>query len=389
MAEQGQDKTEQKSQKKLQDARDKGELPHSQEVATFIVFTVIIIYFSMIGTGWFDGLGRIMADLLQFDKYLGVNRASLGDFLMGPVLKSAFLIAPFFMIVLIVAVIVNMGQTGFNFAKDRLTIDWGRLNPIKGFQKFFKMRAWIEGAKSLLKIGLFTYLAFLTLRDSLASVVELPAHDLRYQLGYLVSLSLRVGTRIAVLMAVLSLGDYFYQWWQFQETLKMTPQEVKEEAKEHEGDPLVRQRMRSIRMQMARKRMMSSVAKADVVVTNPTHYAVAIAYDKTKMSAPYVCGKGTRYLALRIREIAAQHKIPIIENPPVARALYKRVKVGQMIPSEFYKVIAELLAFVYLLKKRKTAGAPTSTAPLKPRFRAALPAAITLDDLSEDEIPLA
>ena len=136
----------------------------------------------------------------------------------------------------------------------------------------------------------------------------------------------------------------------------MTPREVKDETKEHEGDPLIRQRMRSLRMQMARRRMMSDVANADLIVTNPAHYAVAIAYNLEKMPAPYVCAKGTRYLAQRIVEIAKREEVPIVENPPIARALYKKVKIGQMIPSEFYRAVAELLAFVYMLKNRRPTG---------------------------------
>lgn len=378
VADQEQDKTEHKSQKKLQQARDRGELPRSQEIATFAVFAVLIVYFALIRLDWFRAIGEIMTDLLTFDRHLDLNVETLDNFLLGPALKTAAFLAPFFLIVLAVSLSVNMAQTGFNIAKERLKIDWERLDPMRGIKKFISAKAWVEGAKSLAKIGLFSWLSYITLEGSIEEIVELPGRDLFYQLNFLISLSLKLGIRIAILMAVLSAADYLYQWWNFQESLKMTHQEVKEELKEHEGDPLVRQRMRSIRMQMARKRMMSDVAKADVIVTNPTHYAVAIAYDRKTAPAPYVCAKGKRYLALRIREIAAEHKIPIIENPPVARSLYRKVKVGQVIPSEFYRVVAEILAFVYFLKKRR--GGSVSSQPIKPRMKAKLPPELIVDD---------
>lgn len=374
MAEEAQDKTEQKSQKKWEKARDRGELPRSQEIATFAVFAAVLLYFSAIRVRWFDVMGSVMRDLLAFDRHLGLRGESLDDFLLQPVLKIALALSPFFVVVLLVSVFTNMSQTGFQFAKERLRIDFERLDPVRGAKKFVSLRSWVEGLKSLFKIVLFALLAFLTIRGVMSEIAELPAHDLRYQINFLLYLALRLGTRVAILMAVLAVGDYLFQWWQFQEKLKMTPREVKEEAKEHEGDPLVRQRMRSLRMEMARRRMMDEVPKADVVVTNPTQYAVALKFDREKMPAPFVTAKGAQHMARRIREVAMAHGVPIVENPPIARALFRKVRIGHPVPSEFYRVVAELLAFVYLLSRDPGRAARARAGrPFRPRLKASPP----------------
>ena len=373
MAEHDQEKTEQKSQKKWEESRDKGELPRSQELATFVVFSVVIVYFYVVRSYWFNATGAVMTDLLQFDQYLGLTRESLGQFFLRPLLKVAYFFAPFFLIILGVSVTVNMSQTGFSFAKDKIRIDWNRLDPMKGLKKMVSLKAWVEGIKSVVKVALFGAVAFWTIKGALPEVVTLPALDLAHQLRFMVELLLTLGIRVTLLMAVLAVLDYGFQWRQFQQTLRMTPREVKEETKEHEGDPLIRQRMKSLRIQMSRNRMMSEVAHSDVVITNPTHYAVALAYNRDKMSAPYVSAKGRQFMARRIREIAAEHGVPILENPSVARALYRRVKVGEAVPSEFYRIIAELLAFVYLLKQRAGGAKPSMVQPIRAPLKAKLP----------------
>lgn len=372
MAENDQEKTEQKSQKKWDEARDKGELPRSQEVSTFVVFTIVIIYFRMLHLRWFDSFGDLMKTYLHFDSFLDLNAANLSTFLLHPVLKATLIVAPFFLIILFVSIFVNMAQTGFSLAKDKMELKFEKLDPIKGFKRMASLKQVVEGGKSVAKIGLFAYIAFVTMTGAVPEIVELPAHDLRYQIGFMTGLTLKMAIRTTILMAAFALGDYLFQWWQFQEKLKMTPREVKDELKEQEGDPLIKQRMRSIRMEMARKRMINDVPLADVIITNPTHFAVAIRYDLKVNPAPIVCAKGVEHLAARIREIAVENGVPIIENPPIARALYRHVKVGHPVPSEFYRVIAELLAFVMMLKRRP-GGAGNAGKPLRPRLKSALP----------------
>lgn len=352
MAENDSEKTEFTSQKKLEDSRNKGELPKSQELGTFVVFAIFLLYFGFTRLLWFEQLGDIMTNLLSFDRHMDIDIDSVGMFLLAPTAKTIAVLAPLFALILVISPLVNMAQTGFNFAKDKMTPNWQRMDPIAGFKRMFSMRQCVEGAKSSLKISLFLWLAWGTVSAALPDIEKAGALDLREQINLMLSLSLAIGLRIAIMMAMLAVFDFGYQWWEFNKKLKMTHQEMKDESKERDGNPLIKQRQRSLQMQRARERMMSEVAHADVVVTNPTHFAVAIRYDRTKAPAPYVCAKGTQHMAFRIRDLARENGVPVIENRPLARGLYKTVKIGQVIPADFYKAIAEVLAFVFLLKQR-------------------------------------
>jgi flagellar biosynthesis protein FlhB len=284
---------------------------------------------------------------------MNINSENLGEFLIGPLFRAMLVLAPLLGLILIVSPLLSMAQTGFNIAQDKLTPDLSRLNPLSGLRRMFSMHQWIEGAKSCVKILLFSWLAWSALRKYLPSIAIAGEMELRSQIQLMLDVTLSIGVRIAIMMAMLAIGDFGYQWWEFQKKLRMTQQEMKDEMKEREGNPMIKQRQRSIAMQRLRQRMMSEVPKANVIVTNPTHFAVALTYNRGKAPAPYVCAKGTQFMAQRIKEVALAHGIPIIENKPLARALYKQVKVGQIIPSEFYKAVAEVLAFVFMLKNRK------------------------------------
>lgn len=353
MAENDDDKTEHLSQKKLEQSREKGELPRSQELNTFVVFAIFLLFFSMTRLRWFENFGDIVTDLLRFDRHLGITTENVGEFLLSAAVKAAMILAPLLGLVLLLSPALSMLQTGFNIATDKFTPDWSRLDPISGLSRLFSGRQWIEGAKSCVKIGLFGWLAWTALRANLPQIKLMGDLDLRAQIGLLLDVSLAIGMRVTIACAILAIFDFGYQWWEFVKRLRMTHQEMKDEMKERDGNPLIKQRQRSVAMQAARNRMMQAVPKASVVVTNPTHFAVALTYDRDKAPAPYVCAKGRQFTAQRIKELARQHGVPVIENKPLARALYKSVKVGQVIPNEFYKAIAEVLAFVFMLKARR------------------------------------
>jgi flagellar biosynthetic protein FlhB len=345
------EKTEHESQKKLEDSRKKGEFPRSQELATFVVFFLFLTYFSMTRLAWFHGFGDIAADLLRFDRHMNIDADTLGEFLAIPVWRSIKIVAPLFGLILLISPFVSLAQSGFNIAQDKLAPDWSRLDPIQGFQKIFSLHQTIEGAKSSAKIGLFAAIVWKALRERLPEIEMLGGLGLGQQIQTMLDIAITIGKRVAVTMAILAVLDYGYQWWEFHKKMRLSHQELKDEAKEREGNPMIRQRQRSLQMQAARKRMMADASRADVIVTNPTHYAVALRYDKTKSPAPYVCAKGKQFMALRLREMAREKNIPLIENRPLARALYAQVKVGQTIPSQFYRAVAEILAFVFLLKR--------------------------------------
>lgn len=352
MADNDQDKTEYQSQKKLEESRKRGELPRSQELGTLVVFTVFMIYLSSQGMAWIESMGELMAGLLRFDRFLSLNRENLVDFLTLPAFHTARLLLPLLGVILVVSPLLSMCQTGFNIAHDKLAPDWSRLNPVSGMRRIFSLRQVIEGLKSTIKIALFGWLAYSAVHDRLGQIMAIGTVDLHQQLSLMIDIGLAIGIRVAILMAILGIADLAYQWWEFIKRMRMTHQEMKDETKEREGNPLIKQRQRSLAMQAARQRMMAEVPKASVVVMNPTHFAVALKYSPDKAPAPIVVAKGADHVALRIRQLALDSGVPVVENKPLARALHRKAKIGRVIPSEFFRAVAEVLAFIYLLKRR-------------------------------------
>jgi flagellar biosynthesis protein FlhB len=243
-------------------------------------------------------------------------------------------------------------QTGFLFSLNSLAPQWSHINPARGLQRLLSVQGLSELIKSLLKIGLIGYVTYRTIMAEVESFVMLSARDVGSIAQYVGQSTLHVCVRAAYVMLALAVLDYAWQRWQFEKRLRMTKQEIKEESKAHEGDPQIKARIRSIMREMARKRMMQDVSKATVVITNPTHLAIALAYQREEMVAPQVVAKGAGYVAERIKAIAQEHAIPLVENKPIAQQLFKTVDLGETIPEGLYKAVAEILAYVYRLEKR-------------------------------------
>ncbi len=357
MADNDQDKTEHQSQKRLEQSREKGELPRSQELGTFVVFAVFISYFAMTRSAWLDGLGGVMSDMLQFDRHMGLGRQTLGEFLLTPVLRAAAIMAPPLVLVLLASPMTTLCQTRFNIAHNKLAPDWSRLDPAAGLARIFNKNQVVEGLKNSIKICVFSWLAWSAIIGRIDQVKVLGTLDLRQQVAVMCDLALAIGIRVAILMAALATLDLGWQWWTYIQKMRMSNQEMKEETKDRDGNPLIKQRQRSLQMQAARQRMMSDVKHSTVVVMNPTHFAVALRYDVEKAPAPYVVAKGSDEVALRIKAIAREAGVPVVENKPLARALYRKARVGKVIPSEFFRAVAEVLAFIYLLKRNRESRA--------------------------------
>jgi len=241
-------------------------------------------------------------------------------------------------------------QIGWLFTTQPLIPDLTKLDPIKGMGRFFSKRSLVEVIKSLLKVGLIGWVAFKTMQGEFDKALVLSEIPVSGTLLYLAQTAAMVMAKVAGIMIVLAILDYAFVRWEMEEKMKMTKQEQKEETKETEGDPHIKSKIRAIQQQMARSRMMAAVPEADVVITNPTHYAVAIQYESGKMEAPIVLAKGQDMVATKIREIARENDVPLVENPPVARLLHSKVEVGHAIPEEMFKAVAEILAYVYSLK---------------------------------------
>jgi flagellar biosynthetic protein FlhB len=279
------------------------------------------------------------SSLMQLGYFLGVS--------------LAMILAPLFLVALLVGFLATFLQIGWLFTTEPLIPDLTKLDPIKGMGRFFSKRSLVEVIKSLLKVGLIGWIAYKTVAGEMDQALLLTEMPLDDTILYLAKTSALVMAKVAAIMIVLAILDYAFVRWEMEEKMKMTKQEQKEEMKETEGDPHIKSKIRSIQQQMARRRMMAAVPTADVVITNPTHIAVAIKYEAGTMDAPLVLAKGQELVAEKIREIARENDIPLVENPPVARLLHSKVEVGQAIPEELFKAVAEILAYVYSLKGRR------------------------------------
>ncbi|MFQ5736239.1 MAG: flagellar biosynthesis protein FlhB [Thermodesulfobacteriota bacterium] len=348
MPENDQEKTEQPSSRRRDQARQDGNFATSKEVSSFfsILGAITVLYFS--GTWVFMGAADFMKRTFQ----------TLGGDLTPQTAIALFHDVSYKLLILILpalaipvfGVISYVVQNGINLTGKPLTPDINKINPLAGVKRLFSLNSVAELVKSILKLTVITYVVYVNVRREWANIPFLMDMELVSVLSYMGAISFRIMTKTVWVLAFIAGLDYLYQRWSFEKGLRMSKDELKEEMKETEGDPHVRARIKSIQRELARKRMMQDVPTADVVVTNPTHLSVAIRYDRSKSDAPVVVAKGAGHLAQRIRELAREHDVPLVENKPLARHLYRHVEVGMQVPMEVYKAVAEVLAYVYRLK---------------------------------------
>lgn len=348
MAENDQEKTEQPSSRKREQARKDGNFATSKEVSSFfsILGAVVVFYFS--GVWIFMGIADFMKkSFYSFGPELTVQDA-LGLF-HDLSFKILILMVPT-MLIPVFGAFSYVVQNGLNLTTKPITPDLNKLNPLAGVKRLFSINSVAELVKSVLKLSVITYVVYGTVKDEWLTLPFLMDMDLTGVLAYMGTISFRIMARTVWVLALIAGLDYLYQRWNHTKELRMSKEEVKEEAKETEGDPHVKARIKSIQREMAKKRMMQDVPTADVVVTNPTHLSVAIKYDRSKSDTPVVVAKGSGHLAMKIRELAAENGVPLVENKPLARHLFKHVEVGMQVPVDVYKAVAEVLAYVYRLK---------------------------------------
>ncbi len=350
MAEDDSERTEAPSAKRRGEARKKGQVVSSREITSAML---------LLGGVW--GLSKMGPPLIlktrafmmhTWSSFSSSTMTAEGFYalLVFSVQQSLMILAPMILFLTAIAVVSTGTQHKWLWTFQVLSPNWSRLNPMTGFGRLFSLRAIVELAKTLIKfitVGYVTYLAIQKeIPDILVAIQTEPAQILGTVGGMVFRLALWSGLAIAIL----SVGDYLYNWWEHEKGLKMSRKELKDEARQSEGDPLVKSRIRSVQREMARKRMMAEVPKAEVVITNPTALAIALMYKPETMEAPRVVAKGAGFIAQRIRELAKEHDVPIIENKPLAREIFKLVKVGEYIPSKFYRAVAEILAYVLRLR---------------------------------------
>jgi flagellar biosynthesis protein FlhB len=351
-----QDKTEQATPKKQEDARKKGQVAKSREIPSVAVLAVGAVYMFFNAKSLTYKLGDNVKE--AFTNIPQFISGDLGCFLyMSQTIKNfLYLLLPLMIILVVVSVLANVLQTGFVLSVEPLTPNLSKIDPIKGLGRIASKRSLAELLKSMFKIIIVGWAAFSTLKDDYTKLTPLMYQDNAQIMMMLGQVSLTVVKRCCYIIFVLAVMDFMFQRWEFDQSLKMTKQEVKDEYKQTEGDPLIKSRIRAIQREMARRRMMKEVPKADVVITNPTHFAIALRYKPGEgMTAPKIIAKGANKLAQRIKELAMKHGIPLVENKALAQNLYK-LDIGQEVPPKFYQVVAEILAYVYSLKKKKTSA---------------------------------
>jgi len=346
------ERTERPTPHKREEVRQKGEVAKTRELPATAVLLSGALALAAMGSFTYQEVSRITTRILSFSIIRGEGAGDLMLLLEDCVIALLLALSPVLVVVFVTAVLSNVAQVGFVLSLEALKPKFSKVNPLKGLERLFSKQSLMELFKSLLKLLIIGIVAYGSVEGEMGGLADLgdmePASVALHSLSSLFTIVLKCGLAMMVLVAL----DYAFQRWEFEKRIRMTRQEIKEELKKSEGDPLIKARVKSIQREMARRRMMQSVAKADVVITNPTHLAVALSYQGPKMNAPQLVAKGAEKVAEKIREVAKKHGVPIVENKKLAQSLYTMVDLGQEIPGTLYQAVAEILAYVYRLKGR-------------------------------------
>ncbi|WP_151636358.1 flagellar biosynthesis protein FlhB [Noviherbaspirillum aerium] len=357
------EKTEPASSRKLEQAREEGDVPRSRELATCTVLLAAGLGMMFTGEGMVRSLNRMLASGLSLEREHAFD-ASLLMVRLGTMAFDALVaMLPFAGLLLLVAIASPLLIGGWLFTTKSLMPNFSRLNPVSGIGNMFSVRSLVELLKAVGKTLLVGSIAWIVIKSEFEPMLALVTEPLQSGSAHLADLLLKGFIAIVCGLVVIALIDVPYVLWQYASKLKMTKEEQRQEHKESEGDPHVKARIRQLQREMAKRRMMSEVPTADVVVTNPTHYAVALKYTEGKMRAPKVVAKGADEVAAKIREIAAENNVALLEAPPLARALYKHAELGDEIPATLYTAVAEVLAYVFQLRAYGQHGGLRPQAP--------------------------
>lgn len=343
-------KTEEPSHKKLEDARKKGQTFQSREINHFFMMLALTFFVMVLA----PSLGRDMIDTLgpfiTKPDEMNMDSAGFMGLMRTVILGTLLALALLFLASILAAIAPAVVQKKWIFSVESIKPKFNKISPLAGFKRLFGMKAWIEFGKNLLKVTVVGFIAVYAVIPHKEALYALPALPKADMLSFAQQMAGRMLIAVLILLFILSIGDYLIQRFMFMKQMRMTKQEVKEEYKQQEGDPHVKGKLKAIRREKAKQRMMANVPKADVVITNPTHYAVALQYDAAKMPAPVLLAKGTDDVAARIREMAQKNKIPIVRNPPLARVLYDTTDIEDEIPVAHYEAVAKVIGYVYKLK---------------------------------------
>lgn len=346
-------KTEEPSQRKLDEAAKKGQIFSSKEINNWMMilsaFFLTFVFAPMIGDWTFNGLAQYLQNAGHFQA---------DNFETGPIMtNSLFLTIKLLSIPLclasLAAIVGQLIQVGGKFSLENLVPKLERVSPLSGLKRIFSMNSFVDFLKGLIKMAITGSIVFAILWPEVKQITLFMGADLTKGLAEIQTLLIKILLSILSVLFLIAILDYLYQRFAFMKKMRMSHQEIKEEYKQTEGDPLVKSKVRQMQQERSRRRMMQAVPTADVIITNPQHYAIALKYEEFKNTAPVLVAKGVDRIALKIREIAKEHKVPIVENPPLARALYANVDLDEEIPEDYYKAVAKIISYVYGLKKKR------------------------------------
>lgn len=343
-------KTEDPTPRKLAKARQKGQVGVSQEVKNWTILLGGTLTLAIISPWMMSGVKDYSSGFIEHSFEISLDPGNVQNMLADTLIEIGLLISPLFVVLMILAALASIAQTGLVWSTQRIAPDWNKISILKGLKRMFALRSVIEFLKGIMKLSIVTVLMVAMAVPFMTDLELMPGFDLSAMMDRMFIVILSISAGAIMVMTVIAVLDFMFQKFDFIKTMKMSRQEIKDEHKETEGDPQIKARIRKIRAERAQQRMMAAVPDADVVITNPTHFAVALEYKMDSMAAPRLVAKGVDHLALRIREVAKEHDIAVVENPPLARALYSAVEIDEDIPVEHYKAVAEVIGYVMRLK---------------------------------------
>lgn len=344
------EKTEEATPKRKKEARDKGQVAKSEDFNTALILLSGVLLTLFLGGAIMAQMKDTMGMLCRNLFYEDFNANTFIALVMDISFKNLKVVLPLMGGFMIVGLLATTTQVGFGLSRKALIPDFKRLNPLSGMKNLVNMKSLVKTAMSIVKLSIMSGVAYVSIRKDLEPLLELISMRTEAILTSATGMIFAITLKITIIMLILALIDLLYQRWQFTKDQKMTKNEVKQETKQSEGDPLMKSRIKAVQREMSNKRMMQDVPEADVVVTNPTHYSVALKYDAATMESPKVVAKGVDLIALKIREIATKNNIPIVEDRVLARVLYSTIEIGSEVPPKLYQAVAKVLSYVYQLR---------------------------------------
>ncbi|CAM5186425.1 Flagellar biosynthetic protein FlhB OS=Ureibacillus acetophenoni OX=614649 GN=flhB PE=3 SV=1 [Ureibacillus acetophenoni] len=347
------EKTEKATPKKRQDARKKGQVVKSQDVtAAFLLLSLFLLLYFW-APSMLEGLFSFLHQFIEKNMLIEtINQDTVMEIYSQALMEMAKIALPILLVAMVIGVAANYFQFGFLFTTEQLKLDLKKMDPIKGIKKIISVRAIVNLIKSLLKVTFIGAVTTMVIWMNLPEVLSLSLHDPWEILTTVASLTGMMGIAASIVLLLIAILDYVYEKYEYEKQLKMSKQDIKDEYKNAEGDPKIKSKIKQRQREMAMRRMMQQVPNADVVITNPTHYAIALKYDESNMEAPKIVAKGTDFVAQKIKLIAKENNVVMVENRPLARAMYDKVEIGDFVPEEFFKAVAEVLAYVYRIKRK-------------------------------------